>query len=402
MTNKPLVVTLALASFTGLLSQFLLSPLLPIVAADIGSSVPLLGQTITVMFLAGALLVLAIGPIADCYGHKRIMLAGVALVALSGFGTALADGYWSVLLTRLPGGLGGGVMAAVAVVLASNRVPPEERRQAIGWTITGIAAAPIVGAPSIAFIAERFGWQMPFVAHALVSMIVFGLLIWTVSPDGAIAGTRLRIRDIINAYGPLLRDQTARLLQVCNGLRAVGWGAAVTYFAAYLVEVEGLSLHGVGYLMIVSGVGYFFGTRLGDGRVKRLGLRSLFAVSTALMGLILGSIYMLPIPLPIIVALLVPGVAAGGIGFVALTILIAEESPGGQATAMMLRQSGFSLGLAGGGAAGGLAIAVGGYGLMGVGVLAFALVSSVVIYRVAPAPATPAEPVPAPEPAGGQ
>jgi predicted MFS family arabinose efflux permease len=91
--------------------------------------------------------------------------------------------------------------------------------------------------------------------------------------------------------------------------------------------------------------------------------------------------YLIHASLWIIIAPVTLAVSAGGIGFVSLTILMAEESYAGPATTMMLRQSGFSLGLAGGGAVGGLALTVGGYELLGIGILTFAVASSAVIYR---------------------
>lgn len=395
MNSKSLVITLALASFTGLLSQFALSTLLPVVAEDVGSTVPLLGQTITMSFLVGALLVLGIGPMADHYGHRRLMLLGTILVAGSAVGTAFAVEYWTVLLTRLPGGIGGGIMASISVVLASTRFPPEERRWAIGWAITGISIAPIIGTPSLAFIGELLGWRASFVALGLLALVAGVLLRLVVSPDAASPEKRFRIRDTIGAYRPLITHRPARFLQISNFLRAVGWGAAVTYFSAYLINVHDYSLRQVGYLTMVVGVGYLFGTRLGDGRRSRLSLRSLFSLSTLVMGLTFALVLNFKLDMWLLIIPIIAGVAAGGIGFVALTILMSEESPAGPATTMMLRQSGFSLGLAGGGAAGGLALAIGGYDLLGLGVLVFAIASSAMVYWPAPR-RSPIPPEPAP------
>jgi MFS transporter, DHA1 family, inner membrane transport protein len=338
MISKLLVFALALASFTGILAQFALVPLLPVVASDIDSTVPLLGQTVTLTFLVGALLALGIGPLADHYGHRRLMLIGATLLTLSAIGTALAVDYWTVLLTRLPGGLGGGILTSVSVVLASTRFPVEQRRWAIGWTVSGISVAPILGAPTITFVGEHFGWRASFLTLGLLALVSGLLLYRLVSADVFSPTERFHLKDTLVAYRPILTNGLARRLQISNLLRAIGWGAGLTYISAYMFDVHGLSLQGVSYLFFLTGCGYFFGTRLGDGRYARFSLRSAFAVSTLTMGLMFAAMYLIHASLWIIIAPLTIAVAAGGIGFVSMTIVMAEESPAGPATTMMLRQ----------------------------------------------------------------
>jgi MFS transporter, DHA1 family, inner membrane transport protein len=381
MTSRSLVLVLALASFTGILAQFALVPLLPEVADDIDSTVPLLGQTITLTFLAGALLALAIGPLADHYGHRRLMLIGASLLVLSAIGTALAIDYWTILLTRLPGGLGGGILTSVSVVLASTRFPVEQRRWAIGWTVSGLSAAPIIGVPLITFVGEHLGWRVSFLILGTLAL-VSGLLVHRlVSADVLSPAERFHMIDTLEAYRPILTNGPARRQQISNLLRAIGWGAALTYLSAYMFDVHGLSLQGISYLFFVIGCGYFLGTRLGDGRYERISLHTAFAVSTMMMGMMFAVMFLIHASLWIIIVPLMIAVAAGGIGFVSLTIIMSEESPAGPATTMMLRQSGFSLGLAGGGAVGGLSLALGGYGLLGFGVVIFAIASALAVYR---------------------
>src|SRR5207244_13002664 len=63
-------------SFVALLNTFALSPFLPAIAAEFGAPVALLGQVPALMMLTAAGLGLAIGPIADRVGHRRVLLLG--------------------------------------------------------------------------------------------------------------------------------------------------------------------------------------------------------------------------------------------------------------------------------------------------------------------------------------
>jgi predicted MFS family arabinose efflux permease len=73
------------------------------------------------------------------------------------------------------------------------------------------------------------------------------------------------------------------------------------------------------------------------------------------------------------VALLALAGFAGALAFVGVATVLVEETPGGAATTMVLNGSIFNLGTAVGAALGGLLLAYGGFGALGVGLSAFAV-----------------------------
>jgi predicted MFS family arabinose efflux permease len=75
------VFALVGASFLGALTSVALGPFLPMIARDLRTSVPLLGQTATAALLSAAVLGLIVGPLADRYGHRRLLLAGGLMAA---------------------------------------------------------------------------------------------------------------------------------------------------------------------------------------------------------------------------------------------------------------------------------------------------------------------------------
>ena len=67
---------------------------------------------------------------------------------------------------------------------------------------------------------------------------------------------------------------------------------------------------------------------------------------------------------------------AGALGWVGLAALLTAESPAGAGTTMTLHGSLFNLGAAGGGAIGGLLLALGDYGSLAVGLPVFGIASA--------------------------
>ncbi len=81
------------------------APFFPIMADDLDVSVPLLGQVIAAMLLLSAVIGLVVGPLADRYGNRRLIILGLlaAAVCLTIFG--LAPTFPVLLAGSLAGGL---------------------------------------------------------------------------------------------------------------------------------------------------------------------------------------------------------------------------------------------------------------------------------------------------------
>src|SRR5215212_7299884 len=82
------LVALCGAAFVAVLSSLAVSPLLPVMAADLDTSVSLLGQVPALMLVLAAVLGLVIGPLADHFGHRRVLLLGTLAIVASGLTTA--------------------------------------------------------------------------------------------------------------------------------------------------------------------------------------------------------------------------------------------------------------------------------------------------------------------------
>src|SRR4028119_1258465 len=94
------VLTLCAVSFIGTLNLMAISPFLVDIADDLDSSVALLGQTSTATIFFGALVGLIAGPLADHYGHRRVLIVGFIALVVSALGAAAATSYALLLFAR--------------------------------------------------------------------------------------------------------------------------------------------------------------------------------------------------------------------------------------------------------------------------------------------------------------
>ena len=217
---------LCAASFLASLTFAAPAPFYPEMANDLGASVPLLGQFTTVMLTLSAVLGLAVGPIADRYGHRRVLLCGMVAVALTLVGTGLAPTYPVLLGVGAAGGLGDAIVIGVPLAIAGTRFRGAAHRRAVGWTIASLASAPIVGVPVLTLLGAVVGWRPVFAVAGAVALGVTWLVRDALPPDDARPAGRLEPRGLLAAYRPLLGH--ARPCG-CSGRRRCGASAGSGY-----------------------------------------------------------------------------------------------------------------------------------------------------------------------------
>ena len=376
-----LLLALCVASFLGTLSFVAPAPFFPEMAPDLDTTIPLLGQVVTAVLLLGSVLGLVVGPLADEYGYRRLMVAGMVAVAVAMLGIGLAPSYAVLLGTTPAGGFGGATVLALPVAIAGTRLTGAARRRAIGWTVAAMACAAVGGVPVLTTIGGSVGWRAIFVGIGLAALGA-AWLTWAGLPgDARQAGAPVRVQALLAAYRPLLRHCPTLRLFGATALRTACWIGLLTYFGAFLAEELGLATRQVGVAYMLGGAGYCLGSLAAGGRLGGLPLRPLTAASNAAMGLLVGLIVALPLGPVATVALLALAAFVGAIGSVSLPALLTEGPPAGAATTMGRNGALFSLRAAGGAAAGGLLLPIGGSDPLGLGLPAFAVAPALLVCR---------------------
>ena len=377
--DRRVLAVLCLASVVAVVNFMAVSPLLPVIARDLRSSVPLVGQVTAAITLLSAVAGLAIGPITDRSGTRRLMVGGVVCVALNLIGTGLAPTYPLLLLLAVVGGLGDAILFGLPLAIAGTRFEGAARRRAIGWTSAALSLGGIVGVPVIAAVGGALGWRAALVGVGLLALTAAPVVAAWLPADAVAADAPLRLPALLAAYQPLLRHRPTLVLYAVNGLRAAAWIGVLTYLGAFLADRFGLDPSGVGLAYMVTGVGVFLGNALGASRFGPIPLRWRVAGGAALQGALLAALFALPLALVTAVVVLFVTAFAGAVTFVAVATLLIDESHAGAGTTMVLNGSVFNLGSAVGAASGGGLLAVGGYEAAGIGLASFAVLAALLV-----------------------
>ena len=376
--NRVLAV-LCTASFLSALNFFATSPFYPEIADDLGTSVPLLGQATTLMILVSVVCGIVVGPLADRYGFRWPLVVGVLAIAVNLIGTGLAPAYAALLGLSLAGGLADAVVFGLPLAVAGSLFSGDAQRRAMTWIIGSMSIAPTVGVPAMTALGDAAGWRKALLVTGGLTLGAAWLTAVSLPRDHVHAASRLRAREVVAAYAPLLRHRGIMVLYISTALRGITWFGLLTYLGAFLKEEIGLSTSQAGLVYAATGSGYLLGGVVSS-RLQFASPRALLIAAYLIAGITVG-VLLLASSVWVAVALLTVTSVASFTGGLAQATLLTRDTPAGSGTTMVLNGSVMNLGAAVGAAVGGGLLALGGYQALGFGLPVFAFAAAAMVWR---------------------
>jgi predicted MFS family arabinose efflux permease len=275
----------------------------------------------------------------------------------------LAPAYPVLLVGGLLTGIGASVLGLVFAA-AATRHTGDGRRVALSRVQSIQTSGSILGAPVLTAIAAAFSWRWGY-AVVLVAYLAAIALIARALPTDPRPSGRFTLSVTLAAYRPLLGDRQMLALYAANALRQLGWTGPFLYLGAFYTERHGLTLQFVGLAYMIASAGMLAGNAAAGRWLAGRNLHRAFAATVALLALAWVAVFAVPLPTPLVVVAAALAAFASGFSWIAMTTLLATETPAGLGTTMALNNTAVSIGAAAGGAAVGFLIGLGGYALLG-------------------------------------
>jgi predicted MFS family arabinose efflux permease len=385
-----LVPILTFGVAVAVLSARALVVFLPVLAADLGTSVSLLGQVPASMLLLAGVLALVAGPLADRYGFRRTLVVGLLTVVVSAVATGLAPNLPILLAVTLVGAVArASVLPTAQAVVVTAFADEDARRRAVSWVSTGIATPTIIGIPLMTMIAGLTNWRVSFFLMGGMALVAAVCLQRTLTDSGPRTAEPLRVRSLLDSYKPLRRHRPTVLVVLATLAADTGLWCTTTYLSSFLVQRHGFSIEDAGWVFLAIGLLAMLGTVLGGGRIGGAP-RPLLIGCRAWSALCLGASFALPVSWPVSVGLFLLAAPTIGLADLATTLVLTGVSPAGQATTLTLRSAAVCIGSALGGIVGGLLLALSDYPALGLCSLTLLLVATALVWgarsQAAPTP----------------
>ena len=176
------------------------------------------------------------GVLCDRFGHKRLALAGMAVMVAGGLLGAAAPGFGALLLSRFLEGIGFIVFVVSAPALLTAAVErPRDRSRALGlWSSympTGGTIALLAAPVLIAAWGWRGLWTGIAVATALAALVFWRAV--AAAPYGGVSSLRLVVES--------LAQKGNLVLAALFALYVAQWTSVMIWLPTFLVDEHGVS-----------------------------------------------------------------------------------------------------------------------------------------------------------------
>ncbi|MBE7897091.1 MFS transporter [Paenibacillus polymyxa] len=344
--NPLLIIILALGVFGIITTEMGIIGVLPQVTQKFNISASQAGWLVSifsfVVAISGPFLTLLVSGM----NRKVILLISVFSFVISNLVYAYTTHFEVMLIFRVLPAIFHPVFFSVALVTASNLVPPEKSSKAVTKVFAGITVGFAFGVPLTSYLAEKIALEAAFWFGAVVSMIAFvGILIWL--PSLPVQEKMSYGKQLSVLRKPQLWFNIVSVIFIFAAMFSV-----YSYFAEYLGEITRMNGSWISMMLMGFGIVMIFGNFLVGGLLHKNLTKTVITFPLLYMVIYVLTYALGTSFLPMIVVVLIWGaVHSGGliISQVWLTTEVKEAPEFGNSLFVSFSNLGITIGAAMGG-----------------------------------------------------
>jgi len=169
---RKLIVLLAAATAIGPLAMQIYLPALPAVQSTFGTSLALTQLTFSAFVFAIGPAQLLYGPLADRWGRRPALLAGLALSCAGSVACYLAPNIYWLIGARMLQAVGGAAGLVIARAILSDRYGTDEMAGRLATLVMVMVVAPTLAPLVGGYLTDWFGWRSLFLVVSVLGLMV--------------------------------------------------------------------------------------------------------------------------------------------------------------------------------------------------------------------------------------
>ena len=177
--RRPLVTAAVMAAmFVIAIEATIVATAMPQIAASLGD-LHLYAWVFSSFLLTQTATTVIFGKLADLYGRRPVLLAGLAVFTVGSLFCGTAHSMLALIVWRLVQGVGAGAIQPVAVTVVGDLYPAEERGRVQGWLASIWGISSVLGPLAGALIVSRLSWAWVFWINIPVCVLAgFGFVLF--------------------------------------------------------------------------------------------------------------------------------------------------------------------------------------------------------------------------------
>lgn len=291
---------LAFLQFTIILDFMILSPLGAFLMPALHISPAQFGRVVSVYaFSAGISGIFASG-FADRYDRKKLLLFFYIGFTIATLLCGLAPTYEFLLVARMVTGIFGGVIGSIVFAITTDLFPLEARGRVMGFIQTAFSASQVLGLPLGLFLANHWGWHMPFLAIVGISAVAIAVIFRFLRPLTDHLGKRVDTNPLHHFLATIKNKKYLKAFGA-TALLSTGGFMIMPFSSAFTVNNLKIDMAHLPVIYMVTGVcSLIFGPLVGRasdafGKFRLFTLGSILSMIMVVIYTNLG-----PTPLPMV------------------------------------------------------------------------------------------------------
>ncbi|MEG1230112.1 MAG: MFS transporter [Flavobacterium sp.] len=180
--QKLVIFLLALTQFTVVLDFMVMSPLGDIMMKTLKITASQFGIAVSAYAFSAGISGLLTAGFADKFDRKKLLLFFYIGFTIGTVFCAIAPSFILLVAARIFTGIFGGVIGSISMAIVADLFNLQQRGKVMGFIQMGFGVSQVLGIPIGLYIANAWGWHVPFLWIAAMAAIITLVLSFKLQP----------------------------------------------------------------------------------------------------------------------------------------------------------------------------------------------------------------------------
>ncbi len=180
--QKFVIFILAITQFSVILDFMVMSPLGAMIMKSMTLTPAQFGIAVSGYAFSAGISGLLTAGYADRFDRKKLLLFFYTGFIVGTFLCSIAPSYPMLLAARIVTGIFGGVIGSISLAIIADLFDIHHRGRVMGFVQMGFGASQVLGIPFSLYLANMWGWRVPFLMVVVLAAIVLVLIFIKLQP----------------------------------------------------------------------------------------------------------------------------------------------------------------------------------------------------------------------------
>lgn len=250
--DKLVVFILAITQFTVVLDFMVMAPLGDLLVKNLNISASSFGIVVSAYAFSAGLSGLLTAGFADKFDRKKLLVFFYGGFIIGTVLCGIANSYETLVAARIITGLFGGVIGSISMAIITDLFELQKRGRVMSFVQMGFGASQVLGIPIGLYIANRMGWEAPFLFIAGLAALIMVIIVFYLKPVN-LHLLEKRERNAINHLLHTLKSKHYRMGFLTISFLTIGGFMMMPYSTIFAVNNLNVHPDQLPLLFMVSG-----------------------------------------------------------------------------------------------------------------------------------------------------